>query len=134
MEIEMAVNETDNRFDRLEERRERRAVQGSGGWAAGAFLILLGLLLFGQNLKIWDSGNWWAFFILLPAFGCFSAAWSRYKAAGRFTMSARSAVIVGLVLVLVAFIFLFGLNWTILGPGLLILAGIGLFVNALLPG
>jgi len=71
---------------------------------------------------------------MLPAIGSFSTAWGMYRVDGRFTMRARGALIGGLVLTAISAMFLFNLNWTILGPGLPILAGIGLLVNVMLPG
>jgi hypothetical protein len=134
----MDESSTGNRADRLEARRQRRedrrALWGGVGWIGGAALILLGLLLLGQNLKIVTLQNWWALFILLPAIGAFGASWRLIQEAdGHFTMRARSAALIGLVLVLVAGMFLFNLSWTLLGPALLILAGVGLFISALLP-
>jgi hypothetical protein len=35
---------------------------------------------------------------------------------------------------MVAAIFLFDLNWTVLGPVLIVLAGLGLLLNVILPG
>jgi cation transport ATPase len=128
-----------NSYNRREERRqridERRAMRAGGEWIGGALLLFIGLLLLGRNLNFMTFDNWWAFFIMLPAIGSFSTAWGMYHAAGgHFTMRARSAMIVGLVLTAVTAMFLFNLNWTILGPGLLILAGVGLLVNVILPG
>jgi hypothetical protein len=110
-------------------------MRAGGEWIGGALLLFIGLLLLGRNLNFMTFDNWWAFFIMLPAIGSFSTAWGMYHAAGgHFTMRARSAMIVGLVLTAVTAMFLFNLNWTILGPGLLILAGVGLLVNVILPG
>jgi hypothetical protein len=127
-------NFSDRREYRHERRMERRALRGSGGWVWGIILILLAGILLLQNLKIYTLNNWWALFILIPALGSFAAAWRVAQAAGgRFNVRARGALIVGLVLVLVTAMFLFGMNWTILGPVLLALAGIALIVNVLLP-
>jgi hypothetical protein len=119
--------------DRLEERRQRRHERRGGEWMWGILLILLAGILFLQNMKIYIVNNWWALFILLPALGSFATAWRVSREAGRFNARARSALIICVVLVLVAAMFLFSLNWTILGPVLLALAGIGLIVNGMLP-
>ncbi len=134
----MNENPSNNRFDRLEERwqrrQERHAWSGRGTWFGGAALILIGLLLLSQNMKLITFENWWALFIFLPAFGSFGTAWRIVQESdGHFTTRARGAAILGLLLTLVAAMFLFNLNWTIFGPGLLILAGLGLLVNAMLP-
>lgn len=128
-------NFSSRRAERQQRIDERRAARTGGGWIGGILLLFIGLLLLGRNLNLTTFDNWWALFIMLPAIGSFSTAWGMYQAAdGHFTMRARSAMIVGLVLTAVTAMFLFNLNWTILGPSLLILAGIGLLINVVLPG
>lgn len=128
-------NFSTHRAERRQRIEERRAMRAGGEWIGGALLLLIGLLLLGRNLNFTAFDNWWALFIMLPAIGSFSTAWGMYQAAGgRFTMRARSAMLVGLVLTAVTVMFLFNLNWTILGPALLILAGVGLLINVILPG
>jgi hypothetical protein len=89
--------------------------------------------MFIQELKIPTFNNWWALFILLPAIGSLSVAWQTYRSAGHLTRRVRSAVIVGIVLLLVTGIFLLNLNWTDLGPGLHALSGIALVIDPVLP-
>lgn len=124
------------REERWAARDERRAAGGSGrgAWIGGAILIILGLVFLLQNMGLLVLVNWWALFILIPAVAAFGSAWRSYQAAGgRLTGGARGSLIGGLVLVLVAGVFLFGLNWGVVGPLLLVLAGIGLLLNAFLP-
>lgn len=117
---------------REERRHERRE---GGAWIWGVFLILMGGVFLLDNAGLLDLHNWWALFILLPAIGSFQAAWSQYRAAGdRLTAGARGSLIGGVVITTVALIFLFGLNFGALWPVFLILGGILLLVNALLPG
>jgi hypothetical protein len=127
----------DERTERQRRREERRAArQGrhAGSWAGGAILIALGIILILQNAGMLALNNWWALFILLPAVGAFASAWRSYQQAeGHLTVAARSSLIGGLVLTLVAAVFLFNLNWGSVGPVLLILGGIGLLLNTLLP-
>jgi len=128
-------NYSNRRAERRQRIDERRAMRAGNEWIGGALLLLIGLLLLGRNLNFLSFDNWWALFIMLPAIGSFGTAWGMYRAdGGRFTMRARGAMIGGLVLTAITAMFLFNLNWTILGPGLLILAGIGLLVNVMLPG
>ncbi len=116
--------------DRREERRERRAARGE--WIMGIVLVALAGFMYLQNAKLYILNNWWALFILIPALGSFLNAWRHAReAGGRFTMRARGAIIFGLVLLAVAAMFLFGLNWTILGPALLAFAGLGMIINAI---
>ena len=123
-------------LDSFEERRRRREERRAGRmpWLGGVILIALGIIFLLQNFGLPVLDNWWALFILLPAVGAFGNAWRDYQnAGGRLTASARWSLIVGLILTIVTAIFLFNLNWGLLGPVLIILAGLGLLLNALLP-
>jgi hypothetical protein len=111
-------------------RRQRRH---SGGWIGGTMLIGLGLILLLQNLTGFSLRNWWALFILLPAAGAFTAAWSNYQEAGRVTSAVRASIFGGSILILVSATFLFGLNWAIVGPLLLLAAGVAILLNGILP-
>ncbi len=123
------------REERWAAREERWTARGSrGAWIGGAILVILGLVFLLQNMGLFVLVNWWALFILIPAVAAFGSAWRSYQAAGgRLTGGARGSLIGGLVLVLVAAVFLFGLNWGVVGPLLIVLAGIGLLLNAFLP-
>jgi peptidoglycan/LPS O-acetylase OafA/YrhL len=123
-----------NPLGRREERRayrwERRAERRGGEWMLGIILILLAGIVFLQTQHIYIINNWWALFILLPAFGSIAAAWGISRAAGgQFPARARGSLIVGVLLLLVTAMFLFNLNWVIWGPVLLALTGISLIVN-----
>jgi hypothetical protein len=104
------------------------------GWILGAVLIILGLLLLLQNFVTIELDNWWALLILLPAVGAFARAWDAYLDSDRrLTRQVRKPLLGGMVLVGVAAVFLLGLDWFIFFPALLILAGIGVLLNAMLP-
>jgi len=47
---------------------------GSGGLIIGGALIVFGLIIMLQNMGLMYLQNWWALFILIPAFGSFAAA------------------------------------------------------------
>ena len=64
---------------RAEMRAQRRAWRGSNSWAIGAVFILIGVLLMMQNLGTLELYNWWALFILIPAFGSLAAAWRIFE-------------------------------------------------------
>jgi hypothetical protein len=124
-------------YDRHAARRQRlaeRRAGRSGSWVVGAILILIGIFTMLDNLTGFTLENWWALFILLPALGAFGNAWRAYQKDERLSASARASLISGFILTMLAAIFLLNLNWTILGPVLLILAGLGLLVNVFLPG
>ena len=102
-------------------------------WIGGAILMLVGVIFLIQNLTNFSLNNWWALFILIPAVSSFNRAYRVYTADGRFSANARGALIGGLVFTFVAFVFLFNLNFGTLWPVFLILGGIGLLINAVLP-
>lgn len=130
-------------YDRREARRQRRAERrdargfpGSSTWVVGLILIVLGGAFLMQNLGkfYFPFTNWWALFILLPALGSLDRAYRAYKNAGdQMTAFARNAGFVGVILLIVAGLFLFNLNWTYYGPMLLILVGLGVLINSVLP-
>ena len=117
------------RRQRIEERRAGR----SGSWVAGAILILIGIFIMLDNLAGFTLENWWALFIMIPALGAFGNAWRAYQNDGRISGQARASLISGIILTMVTAVFLLNLNWTILGPVLLILAGVGILLNVALP-
>jgi len=107
-----------------------RRESGGSLWA-GAALVLLGLAFLAQNAGLLPrTGNWWAFFILIPAFGLLGRAWQQYAAGG---VSERSTgpLTGGLVLLVVALIFLFNLNWGVAWPAIPIVIGLGLLLPSL---
>ena len=129
------ISRHEERRQRREERIAARGGRSGSAWVLGGILIVVGILLMLQNLNLFYLQNWWALFILIPAVGSFAAAWRIYQnAGGHLTAPARSSLIGGLILTMVTAIFLFNLNWTILGPILIILIGIGILINTFLPG
>ncbi len=129
-----AVDRFEERQRRREERRAARMDRPGGGLIGGAVLLVVGVVLLAQNFGINTLNNWWALFILIPAVGALGNAWRAYQAAdGRLTAGARGSLIGGLVLLMVTAVFLFNLNWGLLGPVVIILAGVGLLLNTMLP-
>ena len=106
---------------------------GPGGWVVGAVLIALGVLFLLQNAGFFTMVNWWALFILIPAFISFSNAFNSYQANGRLTAAGRGSLTGAIFLTLLSAVFLFGFNLGVYWPLLLILGGILLLVNAVLP-
>lgn len=123
-------------YDRQTARRQRneeRRTGRPGSWVAGAILILIGIFIMLDNLAGFTLENWWALFIMIPALGAFGNAWRTYQNDGRFSGQARASLTSGVILTMVTAVFLLNLNWTLLGPVLLILAGLGILLNVLLP-
>jgi peptidoglycan/LPS O-acetylase OafA/YrhL len=125
-------------LDRREARRQRREERledpsRTGTWTVGLILILLGGMFLMRNMGTFTFPlqNWWALFILIPAIGAIDSALRTYRHAdNQWTASARGSLGVGIILTLVTIMFLFDLSWTYFGPALIILAGIGILVNA----
>jgi drug/metabolite transporter (DMT)-like permease len=115
------------REDRWQRRQYRREMGwGNGGsWVVGLILIGLGAIFLAQNFGYPVPHNWWAVFILLPAFGCFGGAWSMYQRNGRqVTPPVTSAFITGAFLTALAAVFLLGIDLGKFWPVLLIVLGV----------
>lgn len=106
----------------------------AAGWIGGAVLILIGVAFLVRNLTGFELHNWWAFFILIPAVGAFNRAYHLYQSRGMLDREARGSLLSGLALTFIAGFFLLELSFGDFWPVLLILAGLGLLINALLPG
>jgi hypothetical protein len=115
-------------------RREELRGSPAYGWMAGGALILLGIIFLAQNLGAFYLANWWALFILIPAVAAFAAAWNSYQANGRLTAAGRGSLIGGGIMTLIAAALLFGLDFGVLWPIFLIVGGLVVLLNALLPG
>ena len=78
--------------------------------------------------------NWWALFILFPAFGTLARAYSRYRSTHDvFEMSVMIPALVGLFMLLLSVSLLAGdaidLNLRVYWPILLIVLGLGLIIG-----
>jgi hypothetical protein len=120
------------RWARREAHWQRRGWRHTG-WFFGALLILLGVALLIQNLGIPFFKNWWALFILIPAFGAYLAAWEFYQENNRLTRHVVSSLTVGILLTILALVFLFNLTIGIFWPVLLIAGGLTLLGTAFFP-
>jgi hypothetical protein len=120
------------RMARREARWQRRNSRHTG-WFAGVLLIGLGVILLLEQLHIPFLVNWWALFILIPAFWAYIAAWDAYQDTGRFIRRAAGSLTVGLLLTIFMFIILFNITVGLLWPTLLIMGGLVLLGTALLP-
>ncbi len=94
------------RWARREARWQRHAGRHTG-WFAGILLIVLGVIFLLQQMNIPFLANWWALFILIPAFWAYVSAWDNYQDANRITRRVTGALILGLMLTALALIFLF---------------------------
>jgi cation transport ATPase len=117
---------------RREERHARRG-SNSTAWVGGVILIVLGVIFLLQSVRGFYLDNWWALFILIPAVGSFADAWNRYRQDGRLSRRVRGGLISGCVFLLITAAFLFSWNWGLVLPVLLIVWGVTLLLNSLLP-
>jgi hypothetical protein len=125
----------DSRSDAQPSVSRPRRWRDPGSWIGGAILVILGLALLARNmgLDLPVLQNWWALFILIPAVGSLSTAWSQYQRNGRrLTRSVMGSLVGGLVMLVITSIFLFGLSWDVFLPAILILAGLGTLLVGLL--
>lgn len=102
-------------------------------WIVGLIVILVGAALLFNNFGTFRIDNWWALFILIPAIGSFTTAYNLYQRHQRFSSAVRGSVIGGLIITFIAVIFLFELNFGQMWPVFLIIAGLAILLNALLP-
>lgn len=110
----------------------RRRSSGRLWGGLGLLLAGAGLLLSAGQLQ---ADNWWAVFILLPALaGLGGAALALHASAGRFNWWARLNLSSGLVVLAVALIFLFHVDWSIGWTLMLIVSGLALFISGSAPG
>lgn len=101
-------------------------------WIVGGVLILIGVVFIVRNVTGLELHNWWALFILIPALGSLATAWQMFQKNGRrFTAASRGPLIGGVVLLAVAAVFLFSLDWALAWPFLLILGGGALLLTSL---
>ena len=109
-----------------------RAYRGDRSWIVGIVLVALGGILLVQRLVGLQLTNWWALFLLIPAFGAFDSAWKRYRERGTvFSGSVTGSFVTGLSLLAVTAIFLLGLDWGTIWPIFIILAGVGALLGAI---
>ena len=121
------------RRQRLQARREARASRLGGTWVGGAILIAVGIFLLLETLTSVSLEKWWALIILIPAAGAFAHSWRIYRSGNRLSAPARASLIGGILLTMVTAMLLLDLDWTVLAPVLIVLAGLGLLINVLLP-
>jgi len=122
----------EERMKRRQDRMERRGRHNSS-WLWGGFLILLGVALLMENMGFIVADNWWALFILIPAFGSFASAWDRYRDNQRLTRGAARALVGGLSLTVLTLVLFFSIDLGMSWPFLLILAGLALISVGLIP-
>jgi hypothetical protein len=119
-------------------REEWRAHHRGGeeaSWIVGVILILLGGAFMLERSGVFVlTGNWWSVFIYLAAAASFLNMWRSYRARGEFGAGAGSSLTWGLVLTVIATIFLLNLTWDMWWPAILIAVGVGMVLSNWLAG
>ena len=100
-------------------------------WVPGLVMIGIGVVFLLNNFTDFELHNWWALFILIPAFGSLGNFWRAYRNNGRINGEAGGSLIGAMAIFLVAAVFLFGWNWGTVWPFFLILAGLGALISPL---
>jgi hypothetical protein len=105
-----------------------------GSWLLAVLLIVAGIVFLIKNTgwlgSDWSLNNWWALFILIPAFGSFGNAWRSYQGAGRrIDRSVARSVMFGLLFVAITIVLLFNLSWDKFWPVILIIVGLGMLLS-----
>ncbi|MDX1378904.1 MAG: hypothetical protein R3307_08650 [Anaerolineales bacterium] len=114
----------------MEEKRSNRG-NPSSIWIGLAFIGVGAIVLLNQSGILSFELNWWALFILFPAFGAFSGAYARYRAENNlFDMGVMIPALIGVFMVGLSFSLLLGngwnINWSLYWPVILILIGLGM--------
>ena len=97
----------------------------------GVVLILVGAVFLAQQFGSFSLDNWWALFILIPAFSAFASAITMWRKDKKFHVGVWSTLYGGLFPLLVALMFLFELEWGLYWPVFVIVPGIGMMISGL---
>jgi hypothetical protein len=96
----------------------------------GLALIVVGVIIFAQQTGLLSQNfNWWAAFILIPAFASFNTAYNAFRSSGKFNAAVRSSLGGGLIVLTVAVMFLLNLDWSVYWPLMVIVPGFTVFLN-----
>ena len=114
----------------MEENRSNRG-NPSNIWIGLIFIAGGAIVLLNQTGVLSFELNWWAIFILFPAFSAFTGAYNRYRTTKNlFEMSVMMPALIGLFMLALAFNLLVGngwnFNWNLLWPIMLIIIGLGM--------
>lgn len=121
--------------DLKESQKAAEATEQNGSsmsWIPGLVLMGIGVIFLLNNFTNFELHNWWALFILIPAFGALGNFWRVFRGEGRLNGDARGSLIGALILFFVAAVFLFGWSWGAVWPFFLIIAGLGALLSGLL--
>lgn len=131
----MSSPEHPTELSRRDARRARRSARREmmHGWAGpsigGIVLVILGLVLLGQNFGLEVPQRWWALLLLIPAIGSLVAAIRIYRS-GERGAEALYGIIAAAIFAVLALALFFGVDWGIFWPLVLVLIGGGLIFRS----
>ena len=113
---------------------ETRIKSFSNIWVGLIFIFGGAVVLLNQMNILPFELNWWALFILFPAFGALTGAYNRYRSTNDvFEMGVMIPALVGLFMLLLSVSLLAGdaidLNLKVYWPIILIVLGMGLIIG-----
>jgi hypothetical protein len=123
--------------DQVKDKQNIKRFMSMGIWI-GAGAILVGAAFLLKNLQLVDvtallGNRWYAWLVLLPGIGNLVNAFLLYRAEGnKVTMGVRILLGLGLIIIILAVLMLVGLEWNILGPLMIIGAGLAFIISAFL--
>ena len=107
------------------------AQRANMAWVPGLVLIGIGAFFLLNNFTNFHLNNWWALFILIPAFGSLGNFLRAYNKDGRLSDEARGSLIGSLILFFITAVFIFGWSWGAIWPVFLIIGGLGALLSGL---
>lgn len=117
----------------MEENKSNNVNRGpsSSIWIGLIFIGGGAIVLLNQMGILSFELNWWALFILMPAFGALRGAYSRYRSTNSlFDMGVMIPALIGLFMVALSLSMLVGvfwnINWSLYWPIILIIIGLGM--------
>jgi peptidoglycan/LPS O-acetylase OafA/YrhL len=124
----------DWRAERRAERHARHEARGPvGGAIAGLVLLVIGAVLLADNFGYHLPEHWWAALLLIPAAGSLVSAARFWREDSRMSARVTGSLAGGLIFLVLACAFFFGVDWNFLWPAVLMLIGAGLMARSYWP-
>jgi hypothetical protein len=124
------TSKQESRMDRIEARRGGRR----NTWIFGAVLAAAGVILLIQNTTHLDLYNWEPLLLLIPAVALLVRGVNQLQVSeGKLTSHARGSLIASFVFFVITAVLFFNLDTNIYGPILLVIIGLALVANSVMP-
>lgn len=123
-----------------DQRRAERAARHAGRheiWGGapvgGLILLVIGGVLLANQMGYNVPDRWWAALLLIPAGGALVSAVRFWREDSRMSARVVGSLAGGVIFLILACAFFFGINWSIFWPLLLMLVGAGLMARSYWP-